>query len=48
VRNKGVRAVDVPVSQLDVSKAQNVLDWSPGTGLGDGVVKTANWLRERL
>jgi UDP-glucose 4-epimerase len=38
------RALDVPVSILDVSRARAELGWAPRTPLDDGLRRTALWL----
>lgn len=42
------RKLDVPVSCLDISKAVKELDWSPRTGLKEGIAKTWEWLTKRI
>jgi UDP-glucose 4-epimerase len=39
------RAVDVPVSALDVSRAEQSLGWRPTTSFMDGLARTVNWAR---
>lgn len=38
------RQFDVPVSILDIQKAQRVLGWSPTIALNQGIAETINWL----
>lgn len=38
------RALDVPVSVLDVSRAYAELGWSPKTELAEGIVRTWDWI----
>jgi len=39
------RAFDVPVSVLDVSKAAELLNWTPQIPFAEGLYRTAKWLR---
>lgn len=39
------RAFDVPVSVLDISKAAEFLNWKPQVSFGEGLSRTAQWLR---
>jgi len=41
------RAFDVPVSVLDISKAAEFLNWKPQVSFGEGLSRTAQWLRGR-
>ena len=45
VRNVSGRSMDVPVMQLDISRAASVLGWRPTTGLGEGIAASAEWIR---
>ena len=42
------RPSDPLVNILDVALAKDVLGWTPGTSLGDGLQKTVEWNRKRL
>lgn len=42
------RAFDVPANVLDISKAAELLHWTPQVTFGDGLRKTCQWLREEL
>jgi UDP-glucose 4-epimerase len=42
------RAFDVPVSVLDNTLAREELGWSPEIGLGEGIVKTAAYMRRLI
>lgn len=46
VRYAQPRAVDVPVSVLDVERAGRELGWRPATPLADGVRLTLEWMKE--
>ncbi len=39
------RPVDVPINVLDISKARQILNWSPTTSLQTGLSKTLSWMR---
>lgn len=39
------RMFDVPVNVLDISKAVELLGWSPRVPFAEGLSRTANWLR---
>lgn len=39
------RPLDVPVSVLDIGRAQAELGWRPGTGLAEGVERTWAWIQ---
>lgn len=39
------RAFDVPVNILDISKAEDLLNWKPQMPFVEGLSKTAQWLR---
>lgn len=39
------RTFDVPVSVLDISKAAELLNWSPQTSFAEGLSRTSKWLR---
>jgi UDP-glucose 4-epimerase len=41
------RAVDVPVSVLDVTRAREVFGWQPRIALEDGLAQTWDWMRAR-
>lgn len=43
VTYKPARDFDVPKSCLDVSKAERLLGWKPGTALQDGIRETLRW-----
>lgn len=38
------RALDVPISVLDVTRARTGLGWSPATGLVEGITRTWEWI----
>lgn len=38
------RSLDVPVSVLDISRAEAELGWSPRTGMEEGIARTWEWL----
>jgi UDP-glucose 4-epimerase len=38
------RSLDVPVSVLDISRAEAELGWSPRTGMEEGISRTWEWL----
>jgi UDP-glucose 4-epimerase len=40
------RTVDVPVSTLDISRAEQLLGWKPATSMKDGILKTAAFLAD--
>lgn len=40
------RDFDVPISVLDISKAEKLLNWKPQYSLTKGLEKTINWIRE--
>ena len=40
------RGFDVPVSVLDISKAETFLDWHPAVCLRDGLKKTISWIHQ--
>ncbi len=42
------RALDVPASILDISRAEEHLGWRPETGINDGLKLTLDWLRASL
>ena len=44
VRQEPARAFDVPATWLDVTLAREVLGWTPGTSLRDGVAAAWAWL----
>jgi UDP-glucose 4-epimerase len=48
VRYSGARAIDVPVSILDIRRAERELDWRPATSLDNGIQLTLQWISERL
>lgn len=48
VRYTGARAVDVPVSILDISRAARELDWRPAVSLDHGIQLTLQWMSNRL
>lgn len=39
------RTCDVPVSILDISKAAELLNWTPRISFAEGLARTAKWLR---
>lgn len=41
------RAFDVPVNILDVSKSQQILNWSPSTPFSEGLMRTRDWLCQK-
>jgi UDP-glucose 4-epimerase len=41
------RAIDVPTSVLSITRAQEVLHWSPKVSFEDGVRRTIDWWRSR-
>ena len=45
VVHKDARAFDVPRLHLDSSRAESVLGWQPEVDLGDGIKRTAAWLK---
>ena len=44
IQYEGGRSIDVSSSWLDIALARRALDWSPRTGLRDGVASMWNWL----
>lgn len=40
------RAFDVPSNVLDISKARELLGWTPQLSFADGLARTANWIRQ--
>lgn len=40
------RSFDVPINVLDVTKAKQLLGWSPKTSLTDGLQRTIAWIRK--
>ena len=38
------RALDVPVSVLDIGRARAELGWSPKTELAEGIARTWDWI----
>ncbi len=42
------RPMDVPRSVLDISRAQQELEWSPRVGLDSGLARTLAWMRDVL
>lgn len=40
------RPFDTPTSVLDISRAQNSLEWSPKVSMDEGLLSTWHWLRE--
>ncbi|MBI2954659.1 MAG: NAD-dependent epimerase/dehydratase family protein [Chloroflexi bacterium] len=44
VRRSEARAVDVRQNVLDINRARELLDWSPTTGLADGMRITWSWI----
>lgn len=47
VRFSRGRAVDVPVSILDISRAQSSLNWQPEIFIKEGLEKTIQWMKSR-
>jgi UDP-glucose 4-epimerase len=47
VRYEPSRSSDVPLSILDISRAQRHLGWKPGTAWNDALEKTYSWLLQR-
>ena len=45
VRFTPARRLDVPVSCLDIRRAEEELGWTPATALGEGVEKTWQWMK---
>ena len=43
--HKPARRVDVPANVLNIDLARRELDWSPRTPFGEGLMKTATWIR---
>lgn len=39
------RAFDVPANVLDISRAQEMLEWQPATSFREGLSRTAAWMR---
>jgi len=48
VVRKPARIADVPVSVLDATLARRALGWEPKTGLREGILQTAAWMRGAL
>lgn len=48
VRYGGARTVDVPVSVLDIGRAERELGWRPVISLDEGIQHTLQWMSERL
>jgi UDP-glucose 4-epimerase len=44
--NLAGRAFDVPSNVLDISKARELLGWTPQLSFGDGLARTADWIRQ--
>lgn len=40
------RSFDVPINVLDVTKAKQLLGWTPKTSLADGLQRTIDWIRK--
>ena len=47
VNYKEARPYDVPVSVLDSSRLRNETDWTPRTGIAEGMGSYLNWLKKR-
>ena len=47
VRFSRERAVDVPISILDISRARSSLNWAPRVSIEDGLIRTIQWMKSR-
>lgn len=44
---ESARAFDVPISILDIRKARESLGWMPSVSMGEGLLRTWDWLQTR-
>ncbi|MBN8661456.1 MAG: NAD-dependent epimerase/dehydratase family protein [Candidatus Melainabacteria bacterium] len=44
VKYTPARPVDVPVNVLDIKRAERYLNWTPQTGLKEGITRSWNWI----
>lgn len=46
INQKPFHSADITTTLADITKAKNILDWSPKTSLDEGLLQTVKWYKE--